>query len=307
MNLAALTKDMPELIEITSSPETEIGKLVADSRAACRDGLFFCIRGGTVDAHDFAPQALKNGCVALVVERRLALDCPQVVVTDVRAAMTRIASAFHGHPEREMKLVGVTGTKGKTTTTFLLKSIIEAAGMSCGIIGTTGCIAGETKLPSHLTTPDPIEMFEILRIMADAGVQVVCMEVSAHALYLRKLVCVSFEAAAYTNLSQDHLDFFGSMEKYFAAKQLLFTAGMARNATVNVDEETGGMPAADLRHQRLGGSVRPRYRDHGERRILYAESAQPACRTHSSAADRHVQRVQCDGCGGLRADSRRVA
>ena len=239
MNLAALTKDMPELIEITSSPETEIGKLVADSRAACRDGLFFCIRGGTVDAHDFAPQALKNGCVALVVERRLALDCPQVVVTDVRAAMTRIASAFHGHPEREMKLVGVTGTKGKTTTTFLLKSIIEAAGMSCGIIGTTGCIAGETKLPSHLTTPDPIEMFEILRIMADAGVQVVCMEVSAHALYLRKLVCVSFEAAAYTNLSQDHLDFFGSMEKYFAAKQLLFTAGMARNATVNVDEETG--------------------------------------------------------------------
>lgn len=238
MNLAQLTEDMPELVSITSGADTQIEALTADSRAKCRNGLFFCIRGGTVDAHDFAPQAVQNGCCALVVERRLEIDCPQVVVTDVRAAMTRIASAFNGHPERRMRLIGVTGTKGKTTTTFLLKSIIEAAGMRCGIIGTTGCIAGKTKLPSHLTTPDPIEMFAILRIMADAGVQVVCMEVSAHALYLRKLVCVVFEAAAYTNLSQDHLDFFGSMERYFEAKRLLFTGGMVKNAAVNVDEES---------------------------------------------------------------------
>lgn len=238
MNLATLTEGMPELIEITSGETTLIDTLTADSRAKCTNGLFFCIRGGRVDAHDFAPQALQNGCCALVVERRLDLPCPQVVVTDVRAAMTRIASAFNGHPERRMKLVGITGTKGKTTTTYLLKSIIEGAGLRCGIIGTTGCIAGKTKLPSHLTTPDPIEMFEILRIMADAGVDVVCMEVSAHALHLRKLVGVTFEAAAYTNLSQDHLDFFGTMENYFAAKRLLFSAGMARNAAVNVDEET---------------------------------------------------------------------
>ena len=229
---------MPELVKITGNAQTEIKALTADSRAKCEDGLFFCIRGGRVDAHDFAPQAVAGGCVALVVERELAIDCPQVVVTDVRAAMTRIASAFNGHPERRMKLVGVTGTKGKTTTTYLFKSIVESAGMRCGIIGTTGCIAGQTKLPSHLTTPDPIEMFEILRIMADAGVEVVCMEVSAHALYLRKLVGVVFEAAAYTNLSQDHLDFFGTMDNYLAAKKLLFSAGMARNAAVNVDEET---------------------------------------------------------------------
>ncbi len=246
MNLTQLTIGMPELIEITSGADTEIAHLTADSRAKCDRGLFFCIRGGRVDAHDFAPQALSNGCVALVVERRLALDCPQIIVTDVRAAMTRIASAFNGHPERRMRLIGVTGTKGKTTTTFLLKSIFEAAGMRCGIIGTTGCIAGRTKLPSKLTTPDPIEMFEILRIMADAGVQVVCMEVSAHALYLRKLVGVSFEAAAYTNLSQDHLDFFGSMENYFAAKRLLFSDNLARNATVNVDEETAQDVIADI-------------------------------------------------------------
>ena len=236
MNLEQLTAGMPELVKITGNAQTEIKALTADSRAKCEDGLFFCIRGGRVDAHDFAPQAVAGGCVALVVERELAIDCPQVIVTDVRAAMTRIASAFNGHPERRMKLVGVTGTKGKTTTTYLFKSIVESAGMRCGIIGTTGCIAGQTKLPSHLTTPDPIEMFEILRIMADAGVEVVCMEVSAHALYLRKLVGVVFEAAAYTNLSQDHLDFFGTMDNYLAAKKLLFSAGMARNAAVNVDE-----------------------------------------------------------------------
>ena len=156
MNLEQLTAGMPELVKITGNAQTEIKALTADSRAKCEDGLFFCIRGGRVDAHDFAPQAVAGGCVALVVERELAIDCPQVVVTDVRAAMTRIASAFNGHPERRMKLVGVTGTKGKTTTTYLFKSIVESAGMRCGIIGTTGCIAGQTKLPSHLTTPDPI-------------------------------------------------------------------------------------------------------------------------------------------------------
>ncbi|MBQ4265239.1 MAG: UDP-N-acetylmuramoyl-L-alanyl-D-glutamate--2,6-diaminopimelate ligase [Clostridia bacterium] len=236
MKLSQLTLNMPELLELTA--DAEIGALTANSREKCRNGLFFCIRGGTVDAHNFAPQAIENGCVALVVERKVDIDCPQVLVTDVRAAMTRIASAFNGHPQQRMKLIGITGTKGKTTTTFLLKSIFEAAGIRCGIIGTTGCIAGNTKLPSRLTTPDPIEMFQILRMMADAGVQVVCMEVSAHALYLRKLVSMTFEAAAYTNLSQDHLDFFGTMEKYFEAKKLLFSADMVRNAVINVDEET---------------------------------------------------------------------
>lgn len=245
MKLSQLVKDMPELIELTADMDVE--ELTANSRAKCKNGLFFCIRGGKVDAHGFAPQAIENGCCALVVERKLDIDCPQVLVTDVRAAMTRMASAFNGHPERRMKLVGITGTKGKTTTTYLLKGILEAAGVSCGVIGTTGCIAGKTKLPSRLTTPDPIEMFSILRIMADAGVQVVCMEVSAHALYLRKLVAMTFEVAAYTNLSQDHLDFFGTMEHYFDAKRLLFKGSMARNAAVNVDEETAEVVRGDVR------------------------------------------------------------
>lgn len=148
MNLEQLTAGMPELVKITGNAQMEIKTLTADSRAKCESGLFFCIRGGRVDAHDFAPQAVEGGCVALVVERELAIDCPQVVVTDVRAAMTRIASAFNGHPERRMKLVGVTGTKGKTTTTYLFKSIIESAGMRCGIIGTTAALRARPNCPA---------------------------------------------------------------------------------------------------------------------------------------------------------------
>ena len=238
MILSELITDLPELLERPDDDTLEIESLSADSRLSCKNGLFFCISGGRADGHDFARQAIENGCVALVVERRLPVPAQQIVVSDTRAAMTRISAAFYGHPEKRLKLVGITGTKGKTTTTYLLKSIMETAGVPCGIIGTTGCIAGSTKLPTKLTTPDPIEMFSILSIMANAGVEVVCMEVSAHALYLRKLEGVIFEAAAYTNLSQDHLDFFGTMERYFEAKRLLFRDGMVRNAAVNIDEET---------------------------------------------------------------------
>ena len=249
MTLNELIKDVPEQIAYREGPmglDVDIDALIQDSRKACRSGLFFCIPGGSSDGHDFAEQAIANGSVALVVEHFLELNCTQVKVSDVRAAMTRIAAAFNGHPEKKLRLVGITGTKGKTTTTYLLKSIIDAAGIPCGIIGTTGCIAGSTVLPSHLTTPDPIEMFNILRLRANAGVEVVCMEVSAHALYLRKLVGICFEAAAYTNLSQDHLDFFGTMDKYLDAKRILFSNGMVRNAAINVDEETSEIVMRDI-------------------------------------------------------------
>ena len=238
MRLSRLTANVPEMVEKINFRDLDVESLTCDSRQRCKNGLFFCLVGEKSDAHDFAAQALENGCRALVVERKLPLNCPQILVRDCRAAMTRIAAAFNDHPERRLKLVGITGTKGKTTTTYLFKSIMEAAGIPCGIIGTTGCIAGGTKLPTKLTTPDPIEMFSILKIMANAGVEVVCMEVSAHSLFLRKLEGMTFEAAAYTNLSQDHLDFFGTMEHYMEAKKLLFRDGMIRNAAFNVDEET---------------------------------------------------------------------
>jgi len=248
MTLATLIHELPGLIACEGDVNTEIGELTIDSRKAVRNGLFFCLVGERFDAHTFAVQAIQNGCVALVVERPLPeLDVPQLLTGDARAAMARIAAAFYGHPARQLKMLRVTGTKGKTTATYLIKAICEAAGYSCGLIGTTGNMIGKEMLKSELTTPDPIEMQRVLRRMADAGVQVVSMEVSAHALALRKLEGMQFEAAVYTNLSQDHLDFFGDMERYFQAKRLFFSPERTRNASFNADDETTARIMEDLR------------------------------------------------------------
>ncbi len=248
ITLEALLADLPYLLEVKGDKATEIGQITSNSRQKVTRGLFFCISGMRYDAHDFAPQAVSNGCVALVVERFLPeLQVPQVLVSNGRAAMSRIAAAFFGHPAREMKLVGVTGTKGKTTTSYLLKAIMEQAGYSCGLIGTTGNMIGSRKLRSDLTTPDPIELNETFRQMADAGVQIVSMEVSAHALDMHRLDGLTFEAACYTNLSQDHLDYFHTMERYFEAKKQLFTSGMALNASFNADDETTAAMLKDLK------------------------------------------------------------
>lgn len=218
--------------------DCDILSLSADSRKKTRGGLFFCVAGARYDAHDFAGEAVANGAVALVVTRQLPdVDVPQLLVKDDRAAMALIAGAFYGKPAAGMKLMGVTGTKGKTTTSYFLKAILEKAGFLCGLIGTTGNMIGHRWTDSGLTTPDPIELHETFRRMADAGVQVVVMEVSAHALSMCRLEGLTFEAACYTNLSQDHLDFFFTMENYFAAKQSFFTSGMARNAAINSDDD----------------------------------------------------------------------
>ena len=239
MVLQSLLADLPYLLDTRGDLMVVVDKLTANSRDTAENGLFFCISGARFDAHQFAPQAISNGCVALVVERFLPdIAVPQVLVSNGRAAMARIAAAFYGHPAKQMKLVGVTGTKGKTTTSYLVKAIMEQAGYSCGLIGTTGNLIGNKKLKSELTTPDPIDLQATLRQMADAGVQVVSMEVSAHAMDMHRLDGVVFEAACYTNLSQDHLDYFHTMERYFEAKKQLFTSGMVRNASFNADEDT---------------------------------------------------------------------
>ena len=166
------------------------------------------------------------------------MDVPQVLVNNGRAAMARIAEAFYGHPSRQMRMIGITGTKGKTTTTYLLQSICEKAGLKCGIIGSTGTVVEEQHLDSKLTTPDPIELQKMLRMMADEGVKVVCMEVSAHAIDMNRLDGMTFEVGCYTNLSQDHLDYFYTMERYFETKKQFFTSGMVKNAAMNADDET---------------------------------------------------------------------
>ena len=237
MKLNALTGRIPGGVTILGDAEREILSLCSDSRHAEPGSLFFCIPGMHVDAHDLAPDAVRNGAVALVVKRKLAVDRPQVLVGDVREALSYIAQDFYGNPAEKLKLIGITGTKGKTTSSFLVKSILEQAGHRTGLIGTVCSMIGEEVFPSKLTTPDPIEVQQLFRRMADAGAEYVVMEVSAHALAMHRLDGMRFVAAAFTNFSQDHLDYFGNMDNYFRAKMRLFEGDMCDEIVFNCDDE----------------------------------------------------------------------
>lgn len=246
MLLKDLLKDVPGVVETRGDMLTDVASLIIDSREETENGLFFCISGARFDAHDYAAQAVDNGCTALVVERFLELSVPQIQAENVRSAMAYIASAFYGHPERELRMVGMSGTKGKTTSSFLMKSILEKAGFKTGLIGTTGNMIGDKHIKSNLTTPDPIDLHRCLRQMADEGVEAVSMEVSAHAIAMHRLDGVTFEAACYTNLSQDHLDYFGTMDNYFETKKSFFMHGAVLNAALNADDETSDRILEDI-------------------------------------------------------------
>ena len=228
--------------------DADILSLCADSRAVGEGDLFFCIAGTHADGHLFAKEALRRGAAAFVAEHELPLPAPQLIVPDSREAMARIAAAFCGHPERKLKLVAVTGTNGKTTTAHLLFHILEAAEKRAGLIGTLGARFQDTVIAPELTTPDPFHLFPLLKDMAEAGAEYVVMEVSAHALALRKECPIVYDAAVFTNLTRDHLDFFGSMERYGAAKAKLFQKERCRLAVLNADDAfsgtlaKGGMP-----------------------------------------------------------------
>ena len=219
--------------------EREIESLSADSRAVKSGALFFCLTGGERDGHAFASEAVAKGALAIVTERALKTSVPQLLVPDARLALSLIASAFYGYPSERMKVVGITGTNGKTTTANMLCSIWEAQGKKAGVIGTLGVRYGDKKQPSALTTPDPIELQKTLSKMAANGVECVAMEVSAHALHYNKTSGVRFVACIFTNLTQDHLDFFGTMREYENAKNKLFTNEVCALAIINGDDEAG--------------------------------------------------------------------
>ncbi len=217
--------------------DAEIKSLCTDSRVAGEGDLFFCYRGTSVDSHAFAPDAQARGAAAVVCERETELGIPQLVVKDGRDAMAKIAAAFFGHPEKKLHLIGITGTNGKTTTAHMLYFILRAAGRRAGLIGTLGARYKDVVLPPALTTPDPVSLFSLLADMAAAGTQYVVMEVSAHALALKKTGPILFDLAIFTNLTQDHLDFFGDMKSYGEAKKLLFTKARCREAILSSDDD----------------------------------------------------------------------
>jgi UDP-N-acetylmuramoyl-L-alanyl-D-glutamate--2,6-diaminopimelate ligase len=207
--------------------------------------LFFCVPGEKVDGHEFAAVTVEAGAVGLVVERELDLDVTQVVVPDARAAMALLAARFFGDPTEELRVVGVTGTNGKTTTAFLVREVLEAAGIRCGLLGTVRQVIGGAEEEAERTTPEAIDLQATFRRMLEAGDRACAMEVSSHALALHRADAIHFEAAIFTNLTQDHLDFHGTMEEYFEAKRLLFEMGPA-TSIVNADDPYGRRLAGEF-------------------------------------------------------------
>ena len=220
-------------------PDLEVVDLAYDNRAVGPGALFFCVPGFTRDGHDFAADAVARGAVAVVVERDLDVGVPAIRVNSVRDAMARAAARFFGDPTSQLQTVGVTGTNGKTTTAFLLRSLLEANGVRTGLLGTVTSIIGGVPHPVVRTTPEAIDLQRTFRTMIEAGDQACAMEVSSHALELRRASAIHFAAAIFTNLTQDHLDFHPTMEEYFQAKRLLFTDAGPQNAIINIDDPYG--------------------------------------------------------------------
>jgi UDP-N-acetylmuramoyl-L-alanyl-D-glutamate--2,6-diaminopimelate ligase len=229
----------------TGDPGARVRDIAFDPREVVTGTVFCCVPGAEADGHTFAPEAVSRGAAALLVERVLDLPVPQVVVSSVRAAMGPVAALLFGRPGDALTMVGVTGTNGKTTVTYLLESILRAVGLAPGVVGTTGARSDGAPVPIALTTPEAPDLHRLLRRMCDDGVRAVAMEVSSHALSQHRVDGLRFDAAVFTNLSQDHLDYHGSMERYFEAKARLFTPDLAACGTVNADDPWGRRLLAD--------------------------------------------------------------
>ncbi len=228
MKLSELLGNLPY-----GTGDVEICSITNDSRKVSDGTLFFCIKGAVTDGHKYATAAAEKGAAAVVTDHNVGVSS-QVIVPDTRAAYANACSAFYGNPKDRLKLIGITGTNGKTTTAYLIKSMLEKLGKKVGIIGTICNIIGDEILPAANTTPDAAELHMLLRKMVDAGCEYAVMEVSSHALDQFRVEGLHYSSAVFTNLTQDHLDYHGTMENYIAAKRKLF--GMTDIAVANKDD-----------------------------------------------------------------------
>jgi UDP-N-acetylmuramoyl-L-alanyl-D-glutamate--2,6-diaminopimelate ligase len=229
--------------------DIDVSGLAFDNRRVAPGTLFFCVPGFTRDGHDFAPDAVARGAAALVVERPLGLGVPEVEVLSVREAMAPIAARFNGDPTARLAVVGITGTNGKTTTAYLVRELLEAAGRRTALLGTIKSVIGGSEAPVARTTPEAVDLQAAFAEMAAAGDVACSMEVSSHALALHRADAIHWDVAVFTNLTQDHLDFHPTMEDYYVAKRRLFEAG-PRVSVINVDDPFGRRLASEL-----GGAV----------------------------------------------------
>ena len=237
MKLRGLLTGVP-LMGGNLNQDMEISSISNDTRTIQPGALFVALSGAKTDGHQFIQAAVAQGAAAVLCEKAPDVPGPWLITTDTRLALAIAAANWYGHPGDSMSLTAVTGTNGKTTTTSLLKELLErAGGATVGLIGTNRNMIGDRELPAHRTTPDSLELQELLRRMADEGCTHVVMEVSSHSLVQRRTAGLTFDVGVFTNLTQDHLDYHHTMEDYRAAKGLLFE--QCRQAVLNLDDEAG--------------------------------------------------------------------
>src|ERR1051326_3173156 len=244
MQLKELIKHVSAL-KVEGSLEREVAGIAYDSRRITPGMVFFAIQGQRLDGHQFINTAIERGASAVICERNgiASTRATKIPVADVREALARTAVAFYQHPSSRLKVIGVTGTNGKTTVAFMVKQILEAAGIKTGLIGTVRYEIGDRVIPAQRTTPESLEIQQMLSQMLRAGCQACVMEVSSHALEQKRVHGVEFDVGIFTNLTRDHLDYHGTMENYYLSKKILFRAletGSKRGGVViNIDDSFG--------------------------------------------------------------------
>lgn len=223
---------------VSGNGDIEINKIAYDSRNVQKGDAFVCITGFKTDGHKYAESAVQKGAVAIICERDIKVsNCAVVKTDDTRKALAVMASNYFDHPERKLKIIGITGTNGKTTSTYMMKHILETAGFKVGLIGTIANYICNKKIVTHRTTPESFEIFSLFNDMVNAGVNYCVMEVSSHSLVLKRVYGITFDEGIFTNLTRDHLDFHKTFENYFNAKMILFKN--SKNSIINIDDKYG--------------------------------------------------------------------
>lgn len=247
MKLSDLLKGV-KVLKIEGNIDVEVENVSISDREIGKKSLYIAIDGENYDGHDYVKTAVYRGAIAVLVEKYMdEVGVTQIVVDNSRKATSLIASNFYLHPERYLKIIGVTGTNGKTTTSFMIKSVLEKYGAKTAVIGTLGAVYDDKIIETGLTTPDPLILFKILREMVDNKVKYVVMEVSAHAIHFEKIAGITFEVAVFTNLTQDHLDFFGTMDNYKKVKLSYLMSECVKNTVVNNDDVSGRFVSTHLK------------------------------------------------------------
>ena len=244
MELRQLVKELGA-VSVEGGLDREVTGIAYDSRRVTPGMMFVAVPGQRTDGHEYINTALERGATAIICERNgiLPQRATKIKVADVREALARVATAFYGNPGLKLKVIGVTGTNGKTTVSFMVKSILEAAGIKTGLLGTVHYEIGDRMIPAQRTTPESLEVQHMMAQMVKAGCQACVMEVSSHALEQKRVFGIQFDVAIFTNLTRDHLDFHGTMEDYFTAKRKLFEVlgqgGKKSAAVINIDDDFG--------------------------------------------------------------------